>query len=191
MALLDKVKQLLPGREGSTLDRKFAITGTFLMISIAIVAIMVYLNSQQNEETEEQVALVLEQQLISQLIAHDALAVVSGNMTVIKRLASNQSRYNQIALILDNGDNEKGIPPLSEEYSVKYAAVKRLWSNYEKNINTIVAEKSSIETINDHVSEINESLPQLISLSNQIVSDLIVTGAPGKNIALAKSTGSD
>ena len=195
MALLDKVKQLLPGKGGgiasgpsaNTLDSKFAITGVLLIVSIAIVAILVFLNTRFNEESEVYAALALEQQAISQQIALDAFAAVSGNLTVINQLASNQSRYNQIILILDNGDSQDELPPLLEEYSVKYAALKQLWNDYEKNVSTIVAAKSLIETVNDHVSEINESLPQLISLSNQIVSDLIVTGAPGKNIALASS----
>jgi len=195
MALLDKVKQLLPGRGGgiasdrstNTLDSKFAITGVLLIISIAIVAILVFLNSKHDNESEAHVALAIEQQVISQQIALNALAAVSGDLTVINQLASSQSRYNQIILLLDNGDSQNNLAPLPEEYSTRYAALKQQWKDYEKNVNTIITAKSSIETVNNHVTEINESLPQLISLSNQIVSDLIVTWAPGKNIALASS----
>ena len=196
MALLDKLKQLLPGGSGGkiasdradkSLDSKFAITGGLLIVSITVVAILVFLNTRYNNQNETYAALTLEQQVISQQIAVNALAAVSGDLTVISRLASSQSRYNQIILILDNGDSQNDLPPLPEEFSVKYSALKRVWQDYDKNVSTIVAAKPSIETINDHVTEINESLPRLISLSSQVVSDLIITGAPGKNIALASS----
>jgi twitching motility protein PilJ len=195
MALLDKLKQLLPGSGGgivsdrakNTLDSKFAITGALLIVSIAIVAVLVFLNARYNEQSEFHAALALEQQVISQQIAVNALAAVSGDLMVINQLASSQSRYNQIILILDNGDSQNDYPPLPEEYSIKYSALKQLWKDYDKNVSSIVAAKSSIELINDHVTEIYESLPRLVSLSNQIVSDLIVTKAPGKNIALASS----
>jgi twitching motility protein PilJ len=195
MALLDKLKQMLPGSGGgiasdrvdNTLDSKFAITGALLIVSIAIVAVLVFLNTRYNEQSDFHADLALEQQVISQQIAVNALAAVSGDLMVINQLASSQSRYNQINLILDNGDSQNDYPPLPEEYSIKYSALKQLWKDYDKNVSSIVAAKSSIELINDQVTEIYESLPRLVSLSNQIVSDLIVTKAPGKNIALASS----
>ena len=195
MALLDKLKQMLPGSGGgiasdradNTLDIKFAITGALLIVSIAIVAVLVFLNTRYNEQSDFHADLALEQQVISQQIAVNALAAVSGDLMVMNQLVSSQSRYNQINLILDNGDSQNDYPPLPEEYSIKYSALKQLWKDYDKNVSSIVAAKSSIELINVHVTEIYESLPRLVSLSNQIVSDLIVTKAPGKNIALASS----
>ena len=193
MALLDKLTQLLPwsgtgsDRADKSLDRKFAITGVFLIVSILIVAILVFLNGRYNRQTEAFAALTLEQQVISQKLAVNALTAVSGDSTAMSRLAKSQSRYNHIILVLDNGDSQGNLPPLPQDFSTKFSALKKSWQSYDKNISTIVAAKSSIETVNDHVAKINESLPQLISLSNQVVSDLIVTGAPGKNIALASS----
>jgi len=193
MALLDKLTQLLPwsgtgsDRADKSLDRKFAITGVFLIVSILIVAILVFLNGRYNQQTEAFAALTLEQQVISQKLAVNALTAVSGDSTAMSQLAKSQSRYNQIILVLDNGDSQNNLPPLPQEFSTKFSALKSSWQNYDKNISTIVAAKSSIEKVNDHVAKINESLPQLISLSNQVVSDLMVTGAPGKNIALASS----
>ncbi len=193
MALLDKLTQLLPwsgtgpDRTDKSLDRKFAITGVFLVVSILIVAILVFLNGRYNQQTEAFAALTLEQQVVSQKLAVNALTAVSGDSTAMSQLAKSQSRYNQIILVLDNGDSQNNLPPLPQEFSTKFSALKSSWQNYDKNVSTIVAAQSSIESVNDHVTEINESLPQLRSLSNQVVSDLIVTGAPGKNIALASS----
>jgi len=197
MALLDKLKQLLPAigggvspdsaRAEKTLDSRIAITGGFMVVSIVVVAIMLFLDAKHTNQGKAYTALALEQQVISQRIAINALAAVSGDMGAFGQLARSQSRYNETILILDNGDSPNDLPPLPEEFSVKYSVIKDIWQGYDKKVSTIVAAKSSIETVNQYVTQINESLPELTSLSNRMVIDLINARAPGKHIALASS----
>ena len=197
MALLDKLKQLLPGggeeiepgsaQADKVLEGRIAITGGFTVVSIAVVAILVFLNTKHDNQNKTYGALALEQQVISQQIAINALAAVSGDLSVFRHLANSQKRYKQTILIMDNGDSANDLPPLPEEFSVEYSAVKSIWQGYDKNVSSIVAAKPAVETVNAYVTQINESLPELISLSNRIVSDLIKVGAAGRDIALATS----
>ena len=194
MALLGKLRQLLDGSAGAargrvdkSLDSKFAITGTLLLVSIVIVAILVFLNRKFTIESKTYAALALEQQVISQQIAVNTLAAISGDLKVIDQLESSQRRYNEIILTLDNGDSQADLPALSSEFSSEYSALKSIWKNHNKNVSKIVAAKSLLENINEHEKEIIESLPRLISLSDGVVNDLVNSRAPGKNIALAAS----
>ncbi len=197
MALLDKLKQLLPGggeeiepgsaQADKALEGRIAITGGFTVVSIAVVAILVFLNAKHDNQNKTYGALALEQQVISQQIAINALAAVSGDLSVFSQLANSQKRYKQTILIMDNGDSANDLPPLPEEFSVEYSAVKSIWQGYDKNVSSIVAAKPAVETVNAYVTQINESLPELISLSNRIVSDLIKVGAAGRDIAMATS----
>ena len=52
----------------------------------------------------------------------------------------------------------------------------------------MVAAKASIATVSGYVTQINESLPELIVLSDRVVSELVKAGAPRANIALAART---
>lgn len=197
MALLDKLKQLLPGavtgtrsssgRADKTLNTRIAYTGGIMIVSIVVAAILVFVDAKNSNQSKFYAALALEQQVISQQIAINAQAAVSGDMGVFDQMATSQRRYNQTILVLDNGGGPNDLPVLPQDFSREYSAVKRIWQDYDKNVSTIVAARSSIETVNGYVTQINESLPELLSLSGKVVSDLIKTGAPGKNIALASS----
>ena len=110
MALLDKFKQLLPGsvvgsaadsvRADKTLDTRIAITGGFMIVTIVVSAILVYVDAKNSDRSKSYAALALEQQVISQQLAINALAAVAGDLTVFNQLASSQSRYNRTVLIL-------------------------------------------------------------------------------------------
>ena len=50
---------------------------------------------------------------------------------------------------------------------------------------TVVAAKASIATVNDYVTQINESLPELLSLADLILIDLVNSDAERSSIATA------
>jgi len=131
--------------------------------------------------------LATEQKEISQKLAVNALAAVSGDMTVFDQLANNQGQYNKTLMQLENGNKMMGLPPLPEKYSTSHSAIKKIWKDYDKNVSTIVTAKPTIEAVNQYVTQINESLPELVSLSNKIVKGLIKNGVPRQNVALASS----
>jgi twitching motility protein PilJ len=197
MALLDKLKDLMPGGTGANrpdsvradkaFDTRISLTGGVMVVSIVVAVVLIFLDAKNSNQSKAYAALALEQQVLSQQIAINALAAVSGNPTLIGQLVDNQRRYNQTILILDNGDSANDLPSLPRDAFTEYSALKGIWENYDKNVSTIVAARPAIETVNQQVTQINESLPKLLSLSNAVVSDLIAAGAPGKNIALASS----
>jgi twitching motility protein PilJ len=197
MALLNKLKLFMPGSggglaAGSTssdkkLDTRIALTGGFMMFSILVVVILAYIDSRSHMQRMVYSAIAVEQKLISQDIAIKSLAAVSGEMTVFNQLANSRNRFNQTILILDNGDSPKNLPPLPREFSGKYSGLKNIWKDYTKNVSTIIAAQPVIEAVDKSVTELNESLPQLIALSNGIIKDLVRARAPGRNIELAAS----
>ncbi len=122
MALLDKLKRLLPGsvagsaadsaRADKTLDTRIAVTGGFMIVTIVVAALLVFVDAKNSDRSKSYAAIALEQQVISQQLAINALAAVAGDLTVFNQLASSQSRYNRTVLILDNGDSPNNLPPL-------------------------------------------------------------------------------
>ena len=195
MALLDKLNEVLPWGEGGIRldsasadkirDSRIAIAGGALVISIVVLAILIFLDSQHQMQKMAYMSLTVEQKVISRDIVINTNGAVSRDTAVFDQLAGSQSRYNETILALDRGNEMMGLPPLPENFTVEYSAVKDIWQDFDKSINTIVAAKSSIKTVNENITQINESLPELISLSNQLVNDLIIAGVPGKDIALA------
>ena len=194
MALFDKLKQVPPGSGKSVapgsdkkLDVRIAITGVCLIISLVVVSVFLLQDRKHHMQGMTYTGLAIEQKVISQKIAVNALAAASRDMTAFDALVNDQIQYNKTLVTLDNGNEMMGLPPLPEQYSARHAAIKKAWQGYDKNISTIVAAKSTIEAVNQYVTQIRESLPELISLSNKIVNGLIKNGVPRRNIALASS----
>jgi twitching motility protein PilJ len=197
MALFDKLRQVSPGSGKSVapgsagtdkkLDARIAISGVCVIVSITLVSVFILQDRKHHMQNIAYTGLATEQKIISQKIAVNALAARSGDMKVFDQLADDQGQYVKTLMALENGNKMMGLPPLPEEFSDRFSAIKKIWQGYDKNVSTIVAAKPTIEAVNQYVTQINESLPELISLSNKIVKDLIKNGVPRRNTALASS----
>ncbi len=191
MALLQKLKNLLPGgsAESSATNRKDRATGKnvifvggLLVVSILVMAALLSFETVLSRYSKIHNSIVLELQVISQQIAISALEVASGNSKAFVRLAENRNRYINSLRILEEGNDSENIPPLSIEFSAELSNLQTTWDNYDVNINTLVAAEVPIETVNQYVTLIKESLPQLEKLFTGVIKDLIKARAPSENI---------
>ena len=191
MALLQKLKNLLPGggADSSATDRKdrassksVIFVGGLLVVSILVMIALLSFETVLSRHSKIYNSIVLELQVISQQIAISALEVASGNSKAFVRLAENRNRYINSLRILEEGNNSENIPPLSIEFSAELSNLQATWENYDVNINTLVAAEVPIETVNQYVTLIKESLPQLDKLFTGVIKDLIKAKAPSENI---------
>ena len=194
MAVFDKIKNVLPGQSGgdavgtaggSGLNTRAVLVGALLILSILIMVVMFSLESGLSRRHKLYTNIASAQQVISQQIAVNALEASAGQERAFDRLAQNQSRFLATLDQFNNGDTAQGLPPLPENFSIEYAELKAAWSDYDKHIATVVAAKNSIGTVSEYVTQINESLPELMSLSDRVVEELVKAGAPRRNIAVA------
>ena len=195
MAVLDKIKNLLPGRKSGpavssgptviSFNNKSVLVGVLLVISVLAMVALFSFESLHAGNNKLYTRIAVEQQIISQQIAVNALEASAGQDKAFDRLAENQNRYLASLDNYNNGDIARGLPALPDHFSIEFSNLKAFWNDYDKDIATVVAAKISIATVSDYVTQINESLPELMSLSDRVVTDLVKAGAPRKNIALA------
>ncbi len=195
MAVVDKIKNMLPRRSsgaslpraqsGSGVNRKAVLVGVLLLLSVVAMAAMFAIESGQARKNKAYAAIAAEQQVISQQIAVNALEASAGQDRAFDNLATNQGRFLANLEKYNNGDLAQDLPALPEHFSVEYGNLKAVWNDYDRHIATVVAAKNSIATVSDYVTQINESLPELISLSDGVVTELVKSDAPRTNIAVA------
>ena len=193
MAVLDKLKSLLPGRAAPTspgarsggLNRKTAAVGLLLIVSVLLTVGAFVYQGEQSRKNRLYVTIASELQVISQQIAVNALEAAGGRSDAFDRLAENQNRFLASLNKYNRGDPAQGLPPLPPRFSREFSALKALWNDYDKDIATVVAAKTSIGTVSDYVTQINESLPELLTLSDRVVTELVNAQAPRANIAVA------
>ena len=171
--------------QGVSFNKKGVAVGALLTISVLAMVAMFSIESSQARKNKLYTAIASEQQVISQQIAVNALEAAAGRQQAFDRLGANQNRYLATLDKFNNGDPIQNLPPLAEEFSVEFSNLKSIWNDYDRHIATVVAAKSSIATVSDYVTQINESLPELMSLSDRVVDELVKSGAPRRNIAVA------
>jgi len=161
------------------------VIGTLLIMSVLAMVVMFSLKTIQDGKNKAYSAIAFEQQVISQQIALSMLEATAGQEQAFERLGANQKRFLNTLAFYNNGDPARNLPALPAEFSAESSRITAIWNDYDKHVATIVAAKNSIAAVNEYVTQINESLPELLSLSEQVVVDLVKSGAPGSSIAVA------
>ena len=195
MVVLDKIKYLLPGRKSGpvsstgqlsgSFNKRTVLVGALLIVSVLAMLSLFSYKSMQAHQNKLYITIASEQQVISQQIVVNVLEASAGQDNAFDMLAENQNRFLATLDKFNNGDVAQDLPALPEDYAAEFADLKALWNDYDKHIETVVAARVSIATVSDYVTQINESLPELMSLSDRVVTELVKSGAPRKNIALA------
>jgi twitching motility protein PilJ len=195
MAVIDKIRDSLSGRRsrptqaggksGGSYNNKAVAVGALLVLSLVAMVAMFSIESRWAHHNRLYITIASEQQVISQQIAVNALEASAGQDRAFDQLGANQNRFLGTLDKYNNGDLTQNLPALSAEFSPEFSNLKAIWSDYDKHIATVVAAKLSIATVSDYVTQINESLPELMTLSNRVVDDLVKAGAPRMSIAIA------
>ncbi len=193
MAVRDKIRNLFSRRSaerrGATasggFDKKAMIVGVLLVAAVVGMVALFAIEGNLTRKNKIYATIAAEQQVIALQIAVNALEASAGQSVAFDRLAQNQRRFVDNLEILNRGDPAQNLPPLPAQFGLEFSNLKTAWSEYDQHVATVVAAKNSIGTVSDYVTQINESLPELISLSDQVVEDLVKAGAPRQNIALA------
>jgi len=192
MALLDKLKNLLPGSSqssvapaGKSVNKRVMLFGVLLVVSIIIMTILFSLASLLSRPNDSYIKAMSEQQILSQQIAVNAAESAKGSATAFQRLESSQDRYLEILRALDAGDSLLDIPPLPESYDIEYTNLKSLWNGFYKNINDVLDGKSTVDNVSQQITLTSESLPELVRLSESIIDEQSKSGAPANNLVIA------
>ena len=194
MGVLSKFKNLFSGRTsgaassglpGASVDKKAIQVGLLLVLSVVAMISLFSYQVVQAQKNRLYITIASEQQVISQQIVVNALDAAAGHDEAFALLTENRNRFLGTLDKFDNGDPAQNLSALPEDLSVEFSNLKAFWNDFDKDIETVVAARDSIGTVNDYVLQINESLPELIALSDRVVTELVNFGAPRKNIALA------
>ena len=195
MALLQKIKAMLPGgsaRPPAAPDStakasrmKVILMGSLLLLSILVMAALLSFESVLSRQSKTFNSIVLELQVISQQIANNALAAVAGNTQAFARLADNRNRYINSLRSLEDGNSAQNLPPLPIDFYSEFSRLQSLWQGYDSSINTVVGAEVPIDSVNQHATLINESLPQLVNLFDEIIEDLVNSRAAGEQVKVA------
>ena len=196
MELLDKLKKMIPrekgkkvgvSRAGKSIDKRIIFFGGALVTSIVLMVIMFSLAARHTNHHESLIGFSSDSQVISQQILLSASGAMTGDSKAFESLATHQNRYLTTLGLLDKMSGAHSSSVFTADISGELAKLNDIWTVYDEYIKIIIAARNSIETVGKSAAQIKESLPELESLSNQVVKALVRGAAPQRNIALAAS----
>lgn len=199
MSFINKIKNLVPslsrkkeatpkrkkGKNAQAINRQTLVVGSLLLVSIVALVIIFTYESILTGYGSKYAAIVNDQQVVSQQIATYSLEASTGKSASFIQLSRYKQRFEQTLNQFNNGDSAQDLPPLPVALAPDLRNVERHWDDYLSNIETILEARESIETVTKYVVLINESIPELLLLSDQIVSLLVEAKAGRAEIAIA------
>ena len=168
-----------------TTDKSLVVIGVLLTVSIlAAFGIFNYV-ATNNAHDKDYINLTGEQRVLSQSIVKDAVEASSANVEAFKQLKLTRNMFEQNLNFLRDGNPETGLPPSPDSVTEQLDAVSKLWNEFGTNADTILQAEGTIRMLSEFVGAVNETMPTLLAVSDEVVSIMIESGANASQVYVA------
>jgi len=166
-------------------DKSLVVIGALLTVSIlAAFGIFNYVATNTAHD-KQYINLTGEQRVLSQSIVKDAVEASSANVEAFKQLKLTRNMFEQNLNYLRDGNPETGLPPSPESVAEQLDAVSKLWNEFGTNADTILQAEGTIRMLSEFVGAVNETMPTLLAVSDEVVSIMIESGANASQVYVA------
>ncbi len=176
---VDKLKNIGGGDKGS-MYLWLLLVGTI----IAIAGISFYLNKNDVYD-RERIGYTGEQRVSSQRMVKYALEAAGGDDEAFGKLKQVRERFQQTLGFLRDGNPETGLPTSPVDVNDDLIQIELLWKNFSKASDAIIPGKGAIQSVQKSAQDINDLIPQLLALSDEVASVLVENGAQANQIYIA------
>jgi twitching motility protein PilJ len=166
-------------------DTGLLILGALLLLFLlSAVATFFYVDTQANYD-KEYISLAGEQRVLSQSLVTNAVEAASANVGAFKLLKQSRSQFENNLNMLRDGNPDSGLPPSPADVQEQLTAVDSMWNKFGKNAETVLGAEGTIRMLSEFVGAINETMPTLLALSDEVVSIMIESGANASQVYVA------
>jgi len=161
------------------------LLGGVLLILLALAAATFFYVGTQTDYDKEYISLAGEQRVLSQSIVKNAVESSSATVSAFRLLKQTRNQFENNLNLLRDGNPETGLPPSPANAQEDLAAVEVLWKVFGKNADTVLRAEGTIRMLSEFVGAVNETMPNLLALSDEVVSLMIETGANSSQVYIA------
>ena len=161
--------------------QSFSAGGVTLIMAILLTASLLgmfyffWQNGQLGSADKTYISRLGEQKVLSQELAKLATQAARGQLDAFPKL---QVARNQFQDILNYQNRVSG----------NISAVKSmdaLWKKYSANIDTILQRREVVTSMRSYINGINEQIPTLLAMSDEVVATMTEQGAPSDQVYIA------
>jgi twitching motility protein PilJ len=166
-------------------DTGLLILGAALLVLLISSVVTFFYVGTHADYDKEYINIAGEQRVLSQGIVKNATESASANVTAFKLLRQTRDQFENNLNLLRDGNPESGTPASPEEIQDKFMAVEALWKDFGKNADDVLRAEGTIRMLSEFVGAINETMPNLLALSDEVVSLMIESGASASQVYIA------
>ncbi|MGD8925319.1 MAG: hypothetical protein PVG20_00630, partial [Thioalkalispiraceae bacterium] len=146
-----------------------------VFVSLAGLGYFFYTNAQQASADQTYIQRLGDQRVLSQEIAKLASSAARGRLDAFPALQTAYSKF-------------KDILQYQMRATQDLAAVQMLnkdWKAYGQNIDTILQRREVVTSMRSYINNINEQIPTLLALSDEVVATMTRQGAAADQVYIA------
>jgi twitching motility protein PilJ len=168
-----------------SVDKIQLVIGAALLASLVALAFISRQVAVDSSNDKEYISLAGEQRVLSQSIVKDAVEASSANVEAFKNLKQGRNDFKTILNKLTQGNDETGLPPAPDAVQAELEKVTKQWSKFEQSATTILDAEGTIRMLSEFVGAVNETMPTLLAVSDEVVSIMIESGANASQVYVA------
>jgi twitching motility protein PilJ len=166
-------------------NKQQALFGAGLFVFIVAMFITFVYVAIQSGHDKEYITKAGELRVLSQNIVKNAAEASSARVEAFPLLSESRNNFDQILNNLQSGDSEKGTPKAPKVVGAQLDAVVARWAAFRDGADQILKAEGAIRQINEFVAHINNSMPNLLALSDEVVQIMIDINARPQQVYIA------
>lgn len=162
----------------------YILGGAGLLLMVLAVAVFIYVGKNANYD-KEYISLAGEQRVLSQRIIKDAVEATKANADAFKTLKQDRTEFDHNLTVLKSGDPATGLPASPSAAQKHIKKMENLWKDFGKDASTILSAEKTIRGLSQYITSINDEMPNMLALSDEVVSTMIESGASASQVYVA------
>jgi twitching motility protein PilJ len=164
----------------------FTAGGIMLIVTVLLVASLLgmgfffWRSGQLAEADQTYIQRLGEQKVLSQEIAKLASQAARGRLESFPEL---QKAHDRFAQTLKYEFSQT--PPAEYPQMKPLTKLDGMWDKYSKNVKTILQRREVVTSMRSYINNINEQIPTLLAMSDEVVATMTEQGAPADQVYIA------
>ncbi|NOX42931.1 MAG: chemotaxis protein [Gammaproteobacteria bacterium] len=166
-------------------DKTLSLLVAALLFSVITLGVTFGLVAKNSGDDKQYISLAGELRVLSQNIVKNASEASSARVTAFPLLKESHKNFNHGLGQLRNGDPELSLPASSSSVEVQLTAVTERWKTFGENADDIFQAEGIIRQLSEFVNHINNTMPNLLALSDEVVGIMIEIGSNAQQVYIA------
>lgn len=165
----------------TTEGQAFSSGGVMLIVIVLLVGALLgmgwfFLRSTQLASADQvYIARLGEQKVLSQELAKLASQAARGRLDAFPELQVARNKFDEILKYQSSATGN--LDAIKE--------LKKNWADYSKNVDTILQRREVVTSMRSYINSINEQIPTLLAVSDEVVATMTEQGAPADQVYIA------